>query len=215
MECQILMIPFNSLTKLSILVSTLLLFCVTPQVTAGEFNPVLNIGDKSPKWTDLPGVDGKKHSLVDLKNEVVLVVFTCNSCPYAVDYEQRLIDFSSKYSDVALVAINVNKVAEDNFDAMKERAKARGFKFTYLFDESQQIARDFGATYTPEFFVLNKERKVVYMGAMDDDPSGRNIKQHYVHDAVASLKKGGQIKTAETIAIGCRIRMERKRRRRK
>lgn len=195
--------------------SVLVLLTWACSSNAGKFNPVLSIGDECPPWHELPGVDGKKHSLADLKNEIVVVVFTCNSCPYAVDYEQRLVDFSKRFSDVDLVAVNVNKVKEDNLSAMQAKAKSKGFKFTYLFDASQQIARDFGATYTPEFFVLNKKRKIVYMGAMDDDPTGKQIKRRYVQEAISSLKNGEKIKIAETIAIGCRIRMERKRRQRK
>src|SRR5947209_596101 len=126
---------------------------------AGQFNKKLSAGDAAPAWKDLPGTDGKKHSLADLKDkDVVVVVFTCNSCPVAEAYEDRLIDFTRKHaaaeSKVALVAINVNTVPEDRLDRMKERARAKGFPFPYLYDESQQTARDYGASYTPEFFVL-------------------------------------------------------------
>ena len=96
---------------LFITAAALLLFAAL--LTAGEFNPVSEIGDKAPAWNKLPGTDGKTHSLADLKNkDAVVVVFTCNSCPYAVDYEDRLIAFHKKFAsrNVALVAINVNKV---------------------------------------------------------------------------------------------------------
>src|SRR6185369_13520421 len=131
-------------------------------VSAGEFNTVLSIGDNGPAWADLPGVDGKKHSLTDLKDkEIVVVVFTCNSCPYAVEYEDRIIAFAKKYAGpegkAAVVAINVNKVPDDSFEKMQQRAKSKGFSFPYLYDESQKIARDYGANFTPEFFVLNKD----------------------------------------------------------
>ena len=97
-------------------------------VNAGEYNPVIDIGDEAPTWKDLPGVDGKKHSFDDLKDSaIVVVVFTCNSCPYAVDYEDRIMKIAKDYQSkgVAIVAINVNKVPEDSLDKMKERAKAR------------------------------------------------------------------------------------------
>ena len=122
---------------------------------------------------DLEGVDGKRHSLADLADkEVVVVVFTCNSCPVATDYEDRILAFSKKFAGpsgkVGLVAINVNTIAEDRLPKMKERAEAKGFDFPYLYDETQQIGKAFGAAFTPEFFVLDRQREVVYMGGMDD-----------------------------------------------
>src|SRR5262245_47170410 len=137
---------------------------------AGEFNSVLKPGDEAPAWVQLPGVDDKKHSLADLKDKsVVVVVFTWNSCPVAELYEDRIIAFAKKYSEkVALVAINVNKIEADRLPKMKDRAKEKGFEFPYLYDETQKISKRYGATYTPEFFVLDKDRKIAYLGAMDD-----------------------------------------------
>ena len=128
---------------------------------AGQFNQVLSIGDEAPAWNQLIGVDDATHSLDDLaEKKVVVVVFTCNSCPYAVDVEDRLVALAKKYDGdrVAVVAINVNKVESDLLPAMKEKAAAKGFEFPYLFDETQKIARDYGAIYTPEFFVLGPKR---------------------------------------------------------
>ena len=192
----------------------ILLFLDTAAL-AGEFNSVLNIGDAAPAWTALPGVDGKKHSLADLKDkDVVVVVFTCCSCPVAVEYEDRIIAFAKKYAGpkerVALVAINVNTIEEDRLPAMKERAREKGFPFPFLYDESQKIAKQYGASYTPEFFVLNKERKIVYMGAMDHyDPA--KVKTKYLEEAVQAALKGEKAPTGETLARGCRIRWARKR----
>jgi peroxiredoxin len=184
---------------------------ITGSASSGEYNSKLNIGDAAPTWTDLPGVDGKKHSLADLKAlDVVVVVFTCNSCPIAVDYEDRIIAFTKKYQDkVAVVAINVNTIEEDRLPAMKERAKDRGFPFAYLYDESQKSARDFGASYTPEFFVLNKERKVVYMGALDDKTDAKLAKVNYLEPAVEAALKGEKPAKGETLARGCKIRFAR------
>jgi hypothetical protein len=140
----------------------------------------------------------------------VVVVFTCNSCDYATAYEDRLIAFAKKHAGseckVAVVAINVNTIADDRLDKMKERAKEKEFPFAYLFDESQKIGKLYGAIYTPEFFVLNKARKVVYMGAMDDRSPPGEPKLHYLVNAVEAVLKGEQPKTAETQARGCRIR---------
>ncbi|MBL8827597.1 MAG: thioredoxin family protein [Planctomycetaceae bacterium] len=185
-------------------------------VDAGKYNPVLTIGDAAPSWKDLPGTDGQKHALADLKDKpIVVVVFTCNSCPYAVDYEERLVALAKKHAgatgQVAVVAINVNKVAEDSLPEMKKRAAARGFTFPYVFDESQQIARDFGATFTPEFFVLDQARKIAYMGALDDQSDAAKVTVNYVDQAIAALLKGEQPATTETVARGCLVRYARQR----
>jgi len=196
-----------------------LMVCVVSVSTAwgGKYNAVLSIGDPAPAWKDLEGVDGKRHSLADLADkEVVVVVFTCNSCPVATDYEDRILAFSKKFSGrsgkVALVAINVNTIAEDRLPKMKERAQAKEFDFPYLFDESQQIGKAFGAAFTPEFFVLDKERRVVYMGGMDDSSNVATVKNHYLMPAVEAVLAGEQPATAETTAIGCRVRYAKERR---
>ncbi len=179
--------------------------------SAGEFNKVLSIGDAAPSWENLPATDGKKYSLVDFKaSEYVVVVFTCNSCPCAEDYEDRIIAFTKKFKDKAtVVAINVNLVKDDSLDEMKKKATKKSFPFVYLFDESQKIAKNFGATYTPEFFILNKDRKVVYMGAMDDRNTASEVKVTHLDDALTLLLKGEKPKVAETIARGCMIRYKR------
>lgn len=187
-----------------------------PVAQAGEFNETLKIGDAAPAWSELPGVDGKAHSLADLKDKAIIVVaFTCNSCPVAVAYEERLKEFVKQYADkeggVALVAINVNKVDDDRLPKMQERAKSKGFNFPYLYDDSQKIAKAYGANFTPEFFVLDKERKVVYMGRMDDNPETDKVKTHYVELAVQAALKGEKPATAETLGVGCRIRYVRER----
>lgn len=178
----------------------------------GEYNPVLSIGDAAPAWTDLPGVDGKAHSLADVKAPVVVVVFTCNSCPVANDYEQRINELAqSRPEQVAVVAINVNLIEDDSFEKMKQRAAEQNFRFPYLFDATQQIGRDYGAGSTPEFFVLSPERKIVYMGAMDDHADVAQVKARYVHDAVEAALAGKLPETKETYANGCGIRYPRQR----
>ncbi|MCS6852378.1 MAG: thioredoxin family protein [Gemmataceae bacterium] len=184
-------------------------------VSAGEFNKKLNIGDPAPSWSNLPGVDGKNHSLSDLKDkDVVVVCITCNHCPVAVAYEDRIINFVKKHcgpeSKVAFVAINVNNLEADRLPKMIERAKEKGFNFPYLHDESQRIGREFGATVTPEFFVLNKERKVVYMGAMDDSNDPSKVKVNYLEAAVEAALKGDKPSQAETKARGCSVKYEKK-----
>lgn len=202
----------------STIVSTALALALSASAAlAGKYNPTISIGDAAPAWTDLPGTDDKTHALADLADrDVVVVVFTCNSCPYAVDYEDRLVAFvkemADKQASVALVAINVNKVPEDSFDRMKERAQEKGFNFPYLYDDTQQIARSYGAVRTPEFFVLNKDRKIVYTGAMDDSSDGKNVTKDYLREAVAAALAGNTPETQETPPVGCNIRYQRQRR---
>ncbi len=184
---------------------------------AGQYNSGINIGDAAPAWKDLPGVDDKSYSLEDFKDkDVLVVVFTCNTCPYAVDYEDRINRlaerFSASESKAAVVAINVNQVEGDLMPAMQKRAKERGFKFPYLYDESQKIAKAFGAARTPEFFVLDKARKIVYMGAMDDNTKEASVKTRYVEDAIEALMKGQKPAVTETPPVGCAIRWARNRR---
>ncbi|QDS92536.1 thiol-disulfide oxidoreductase [Roseimaritima multifibrata] len=182
--------------------------------SGGQFNRILDIGDPAPEWSALPGTDGKTHDAKSLAGApVVVVVFTCNSCPYAVDAEERIVQLHADYAakNVAVVAINVNLVEEDRLPAMKEKVEANGWKFPYLFDESQQIAKEFGAKYTPEVYVLDRERKVAYMGSMDDSPDGKNVTKTYVRDAIDAVLEGRDVATAETVPVGCRIRMSRRR----
>ena len=114
----------------------------------------------------------------------------------------------------AVVAINVNKIPEDRLDKMKERADERKLPYPYLFDETQQIAKDFGAQSTPEVILLDRERKVVYMGAFDDSTDPAGVEKKYLDDAVDALLAGQKPETVETYPQGCRIRYEGARRRR-
>lgn len=158
---------------------------------AGEFNKVLSVGDPAPAWADLAGTDGKKHALADLKDkDVVVVVFTCNSCPVAAGYEDRIAALAAVHAGpdgkAAVVAINVNTVPEDRLPEMTKRAAKKKYAYPYLYDPTQEIARKYGAVYTPEFFVLNKERKVAYMGALDDKSPPAAASVGYVEQAVAA-----------------------------
>jgi peroxiredoxin len=176
---------------------------------AGEFNKKLKIGDAAPTFSNLEGVDGKTHSLSDYKKDVVVVVVTCNHCPVAVGYQDRIIAFTKKYGDkVDVVAINVNNIDQDKLDKMKERAKEAGFNFPYLYDASQKVGREYGATVTPEFFVLDKERKIAYMGAMDDSNNAAKVKVNYLDPAVDATLKGEKPAKAESAARGCGIKYE-------
>ncbi len=201
--------------RLGVLIIAICVVCLTAPMDAGQFNRVLEIGKKAPVWEPLPGVDGQSLGSSQLEQSpVTVVVFTCNSCPYAVDVEKRLVDLQSwmQQKGGKLVAINVNKGEEDRLEAMKERAETVGFQFPYLWDETQRIARLFGATTTPEFFVLDRNWNVAYMGALDDSPDGKAVAQSYVRQAVDALLTKQKVEVAETVPIGCRIRFERSRR---
>lgn len=183
---------------------------------ASEFNEVLSIGDKVPSWENLPGTDGQKHSLAELKDkEIVVLIFTCLSCPTAVDYEERINLLAKQHAGpegkVAVVAVCVNRIEADRLPKLEARVKDKGLSFVYLYDESQKIAKDFGAIFTPEFYVLDQDRKLVYMGAMDDSTDPRMVKQNFVEAAIAAAKKGEQPKVTETLARGCRVRYARER----
>ncbi len=190
-----------------------LALCVSA-AEAGEFNKVLNVGDAAPAWKDLPGTDEAQHSSTELdEKKFMVVVFTCNSCPVAVSYEERIIAFAEENAEhVDVVAINVNRVAEDRLDKMRERAEEKKYPYAYLFDESQQIAKDFGAAGTPEFFLISPARKIVYMGAMDDNDDPAKVTKHYLEDALAAALEGKEPPVKETYAEGCRIRFARERR---
>ncbi|QDT10342.1 thioredoxin family protein [Stieleria marina] len=203
---------------ISLSTTALAFLLASSQLLAGEFNPDMNIGDAAPAWNQLPGVDGKSHSLSDLaKNKVVVVVFTCNSCPYAIDAEDRLISLHAfcEANSAALIAINVNKIPADAFPAMKDKAKAKSYKFPYLFDETQAIAKAFGARYTPECFVLDEQRKIVYMGSIDDSPDGKAVTVKHIENAIRDTLDKKQPAVQESVPIGCRIRFDRVKRTRR
>jgi peroxiredoxin len=181
----------------------------------------LKIGDAAPDFSGIIGVDGKKHSLPDYeKAKLVVLVFTCNHCPVAKDYEERLIALQKKYKPegVQLVAVNVNNLEEDRLPGMKERAAGKGlgrwrtnkepFNFPYLFDETQKIARDYGATCTPHVFVLDGKRKIAYMGAVDDSQNMDRVKEHFLSGALDALLAGKQPPKTVTKEFGCTIKWE-------
>lgn len=175
----------------------------------------LKIGDPAPSWSGIIGIDDKEHGLSDYGDaKAIVLVFTCNHCPVAVAYEDRLVALQKDYQakGVQLVAVNVNTLAADRLDKMKERAKAKGFNFPYLYDESQKIGRDYGATCTPHVFVLDgdRERKIAYMGAIDDTQAAAKVKKHYLRDALDSILAGEKPAKATTRQFGCSIKYNKK-----
>ncbi|SFN96013.1 AhpC/TSA family protein [Paenimyroides ummariense] len=175
------------------------------------------IGDEATDFS-LKGTDDKMYSLSQFTDaKGYIVIFTCNHCPYAKAYEERIVALDTKYKSLGypVIAINPNDPTaqpEDSFDLMKTRAKEKGFTFPYLFDEGQKIYPQYGATKTPHVFVLNKENGkniVKYIGAIDNNHENPNdVTEKYVEAAVDALLKNEPIKQTETVAIGCTIKVK-------
>ncbi|MFQ5950109.1 MAG: thioredoxin family protein, partial [Nitrospiria bacterium] len=159
------------------------------------------------------GVDGRDYSLADFnEKKVVVVMFTCNHCPYVQAYEGRLIAIQRDFSErgVALVAINANETKnypEDDFQKMVLRAKKKGYNFPYLRDETQEIADAYGAHYTPEVFLLGEERRLQYTGRIDDNwDHPESARSHDLRNAIEAVLSGKTVESPETHAIGCTIK---------
>ncbi len=197
--------------KLALLVTPLLVGMVLLFSNSTEKSEYV-IGDQADDFS-LKNVDGRMVSLSDYKNvSGYIVVFTCNHCPYAQLYEQRIMDLSKKYASKGfpLIAINPNSpavVSEDSYEEMQKRAKQKKYTFPYLFDEDQSVYPRFGATRTPHVFILDSARVVRYIGAIDDNAeSQRDIKHYWVEDAIDALLKGQQPTPDYTRAVGCTIK---------
>ena len=195
--------------------ATTSLFFLAMVVSNAHAGPGYEVGDKAMDFK-LKNIDGKMVSLSDYTDaKGFIVIFTCNHCPYAVKYEDRIIDLDNKYKSrgYPVIAINPNDpevVPEDSFENMQKRAKQKGFNFPYLLDEGQEIYPAYGATRTPHVFILEKDEQdlyVRYIGAIDDnygDPS--SVEKKYVEDAVDALLAGKPVDITSTKAIGCSIK---------
>ncbi len=171
----------------------------------------IKVGAKAPDWSGIIGIDDEKHSLADYaKAKIIVLAFTCNHCPVAVAYEDRLVALQRDYQDkgVQVVAVNVNNLPADRLDQMKIRAQQKGFNFPYLYDSTQKIGRDYGAAVTPHIFVLDQDRKVAYVGAIDDNIKEKAVKRHYLRESLDALLAGKTPPAAHTKAFGCSIKYE-------
>lgn len=173
------------------------------------------VGSDAPHFS-LKNVDGSTVSLSDYANEKgVMVIFSCNPCPYVQAYEDRMIELHNEFAPLGypVVFINPNDPIvqpADSFEKMKERAAAKKYPFPYLVDEGQKIYPAYGATRTPEVFLLknngNGKFVVKYTGTIDDNyKNALDVKQHYAADAVRALIAGNSPDPATTVAIGCSI----------
>ena len=178
-------------------------------------NPPYEVGDSVSDFK-LKNVDGKMISLSDYNDQKgAIVIFDCNTCPYSKAYNSRIIDLNDKYASKGfpLITINPNDPEispGDSFKEMASQAKKKGYKFPYLQDESQQVARSFGATNTPHVFVLKKDGqnfKVAYIGTIDNNSrDGSAATKKYVEEAVDALLSDKSAPTTRTKAIGCGIK---------
>lgn len=177
----------------------------------------ISVGDKAPGF-NLKNVDGKLYSFNNIKDangdtpKGFVVVFTCNTCPYAQANEQRLIDLHTTYAPKGypVVAIQPNNPASkpgDSFEAMKANAKAKGFPFLYLFDDRQEVSPKYGATKTPEVYLVDANRIVRYHGAIDDSPrNAEGVGEKFVEKAIEAIEAGKDPKPLTTKAVGCGIK---------
>lgn len=190
-------------------------------IEAGEFNAVIDIGDPMPQFTGLPSTSGSRVSSSDLEAEVVILVSLANHCPWVRGMDRDLIALVESFADksVQVLGFAVNHREDDRLPAMAEHARRVGYNFTYVFDESQALGRALGATRTPEYFVFDKERKLVYMGLLHNSPARetrageiRHINgeplEFYVADAVRATLAGIPVAISETRAHGCTVKYE-------
>lgn len=194
---------------LAILFVAMSFICSTDPVHNGY-----HIGDVAADF-NLKSTSGNFVSLSDYEDaKGHIVVFTCNHCPYAVLYEDRLIDLHNEYAPKGyhVVAINPNDpvvVPEDDFKGMIAKSAEKAFPFTYLFDEKQEVYPQFGATKTPHVYLLDNDMKVRYIGAIDDSPkSPEDVEETYLADAIDALIAGNEPEPTNTKAIGCSIKVQ-------
>ena len=198
-----------------------LTFIATGQLSAGSYNAVLSIGDSMPEFENLPSVSGKPLSSSDLKSDVVVMVSLANHCPWVQGMDSQLVELAASVADknVEVVGFSVNHREDDRLPAMKEHAREHGYTFSYIYDESQALGRALGATRTPEYFVFNKERKLVYMGLLTNSPAKKGRSGNitfingepnifYVSDAITATLAGKPVAVSETRAHGCTVKYE-------
>ncbi|HTY88147.1 MAG TPA: redoxin domain-containing protein [Candidatus Acidoferrum sp.] len=193
-------------------------FCTAP---AAETFPTLALGSPAPDF-NLPGVDGRNWALKDFAPaKILVVVFTCNHCPTAQYYEERLKQITTNYQDkgVAVVAIMPNDPKSvrldelgwtdlgDSFEEMKIRARDHGFSFPYLYDgDTESVAHAYGPVATPHVFVFDAARKLRYVGAIDNSERIQHVTKQYLRDALDALLAGQEPPVTQTKVVGCSIK---------
>ncbi|HKB80750.1 MAG TPA: redoxin family protein, partial [Thermoanaerobaculia bacterium] len=190
-------------------------------VLGGQYNAVVDIGAPMPSFSKLPATDGSTLSSKDLHDDVVVLVFLANHCPWVNGMDADLVKLADEFKgkSVRFVGVALNHREDDRLPAMKVHAATKGYDFTYVYDESQKLGAALGATRTPEYFVFDKDRKLVYMGAIHDSPAhmtrGGEVlytrgepKTMYVRDAIVETLAGRPVQIKETRAQGCTLEYE-------
>ena len=178
---------------------------------ASDTNTKISIGDPAPAF-DLPDTEGARHALGDgVEAPATVVVFTCNHCPYALAWQDRITAAAEDYAGrgVRFLAINSNdadRYPRDSLEAMRARVRDEGWPLPYLHDESQEVASAFGAKVTPDVFVLDAERRLRYRGAPDADYSDPSQNAAWLRDALDAVLSGDVPAQAETEPVGCSIK---------
>lgn len=174
----------------------------------------LAIGSDLPmKEVKMKDVSGKEVSITDaMKANGVLVMFSCNTCPYVIKNQQRTLDIAAyaKQNNIGVILFNSNegtRDGDDSYDAMKSYAKNQGYDFYYTVDTDSKIANAFGATRTPELFLFNASGKLQYKGAIDDNPTdASNVKRVHAREAIAEFTAGKSVSVKESRSVGCTIK---------
>jgi len=198
-----------------------MLLAVPTTSIAGEYNVIMNISDAMPVFENLPTTDDRTLSSTDLEASVVVLVSLANHCPWVKGMDAGLVELVDQFKDqdVRIIGFAVNHNEDDRLPAMKEHAAKTGYNFTYVYDESQDLGRELGATRTPEYFVFNAERKLVYMGLLTNSPArvtrsgdvsfiNGDPVDFYVTNAIAATLAGQVVDPAETRAHGCSVKYE-------
>jgi peroxiredoxin len=173
---------------------------------------MLALGEKAPAFEDLMGADGKRYSLGSFDGKPVLVViFTCNHCPYAVAYEDRVVAIQRDYAGkgVQVVGINSNddkSYPEDGYPEMVKRAKDKAFNFPYIRDVEQKAAEAYGAVCTPHVFAFDSQRVLRYRGRIDDSKDASRVKENDLRNAIDDMVAGRTARVADTRPFGCSIK---------
>ena len=173
---------------------------------------MLELGAKAPDFGDLQGADGKRYSLASFDAKPVLVVvFTCNHCPYALAWHDRIAEVAREYAarGVRVLAVNSNdadRYPRDSFDAMKDRVAKEDWPMPYLHDATQEVAREYGAKVTPDVFVLDAEGRLRYRGAPDADYDKPEERAEWLREALDAVLSGSILERSETQPVGCSIK---------
>ncbi len=171
---------------------------------------MVDLGSKAP-YFNLPNIDGNNLSIEDFTNDILVVIFTCNHCPYAKAVEDRIIELATNYStnvDFVLISSNdADNYPADSPEKMAERAKVKNYPFPYLFDETQNIAKSYSAVCTPDIFLYDSERKLKYRGRLDDNWQNPNqVKREELKMAIESILNDKEIDFEQIPSMGCNIK---------